>query len=818
MWRCVLVMCLLAGTAFADDFSDAIADLSQQDGLWTMYIAEHGGKVMAELPAAGETGFVDQIIYATALRTGLGSNPVGLDRGAGDAGRLITIMHSGDQVYFIADNLEYRADSSDSFERRATQESFASSIIWSTPVVARSASGTLLIDLGQFLARDSVGIAQRLKATGQGVFTLDKSRSVVPPEQLVFPDNLELEAIITLTSNSPGSEVRATAADPTSVSFAVHHSLVRLPAPGYKVREADARTATIDVTYYDMAQPLDQPLFRGLARRFRLEKTDPAAARSPVKKPIVFYIDRGAPEPVRSALIEGTRWWADAFDAAGFIDGFKVELLPEGAHPLDVRYNVVQWVHRQTRGWSYGGGIADPRTGEMIKARVTLGSQRVRQDRMIFEGLTSRNMTGAGGPNDPLEVALARIRQLAAHEVGHTLGFAHNMAASADGRASVMDYPAPLATLDGTGRVDLADAYAVGMGAWDLFTVKWLYSEFPEGSNEKAALDSMVDAAFASGLHYVADQHSRPVGAPHARGSLWDNGADPVASLDDVMQVRAAALSTFGADSIAAGQSLSDIQTVFAPIYLYHRYQVLAATKLIGGYEFDYRRAAGAADAVMPVTLERQRAALQSVTATLTPTALAIPPRISRLMSPPLYAWEPIQGRERIASQGGAIFDSAHAARVAAAVTLQGLLHPQRLARLEHTVERTLRAREVMTAASDAVLQPVASREQSIARLGATEVLVTSLIGFDGQAGHSLAARDAARAELNALVRRLSRGEFKKEPGFSRLVVAIDNYLDSGMTPESTQLPPAPEIPPGSPIGAETCWHCDSAAILSGSQ
>ncbi|MEL7023376.1 MAG: zinc-dependent metalloprotease [Pseudomonadota bacterium] len=815
MRRFLILILLLSVDTLAADFDGETSGLTRQSGLWTIYSANNGGKVLAQLPTASERGVVGQYIYATRLRSGLGSNPVGLDRGRGDFGRLISVIENGDRVFVIADNLEYRATSSDPDERRATRESFARSIVWSAPILARAPDGGALIDLRTFLLRDQLGIAELLKSAGQGRFSLDDSLSLLARDQLVFPDNLELEAVLTFTSDDPGSEVSATASDPRAVSFALHHSIVRLPEAGYRIRESDPRTAVIDIGFYDFAQPLEEPLLRRLARRFRLQKIEPGRAPSGVVKPIVFYIDRGAPEPIRSALLDGAGWWADAFESAGFEGGYRVEVLPEGAHPLDIRYNVVQWVHRQTRGWSYGGGVADPRTGEMIKGHVILGSQRVRQDRMIFEGLTSRSATGDGGANDPMQVALARIRQLAAHEVGHALGFAHNMAASADNRASVMDYPAPLATLDENGNVDLSNAYAVGMGAWDDFTVQWLYGEFDDTDDERTALDALTEAAFDSGLHFVADAHSRPISAAHARGSLWDNGSDPVASLENVMRVRKTALRDFGSDRLSPRQSLSDLQTVFAPIYLYHRYQVLAATKLIGGYEFDYRRAADSGPAVIPVSAARQRAALDAVVATLEPSALAIPEAITRTMAPPIDAWEPIAGRERIATQTGVIFDPLHSARVATSVTLRGLLSPERLARLEHVANGALSAQDVLQAVGDVLLDSrVSTDEERLAQFAALEVFASMLMRLDADCNVSLTVRDTARASLIKLPQKVRRGALYEQRGTARLAQLIQDYLEDGLDAASTATPAIPEIPPGSPIGASSCWHCDSATLL----
>lgn len=795
-----LASVLFANPAVAQ-FDEAVEGLQVKDGLWTLYVAEHGGKVLAAVPSPDERGVSGEYIYASRLTTGLGSNPVGLDRGAGEFGQILRVQRNGARVFFVADNTGYRAQSDDADERRAADESFADSVIWATDVIEEGADGRLLIDLSSFLIRDQMGLAAQLKRTGQGSFSLDTNRSFVPATQLAFERNLELEAIVTFQSGDPGSEVWATAADGRSMTLTLHHTIAALPEPGFESRPADPRTAAIEVSYYDFGQPLDQPLLQRLARRFRLSADNP----------IVFYVDRGAPEPIRSALLEGAGWWADAFAAAGFPNGYRVELLPEDAHPLDIRYNVVQWVHRQTRGWSYGGGVADPRTGEMLKGHVILGSQRVRQDRMIFEGLVGRAGTGQGGDNDPLEVALARVRQLAAHEVGHALGFAHNMAASADDRASVMDYPAPRARLGADGNVDLTDAYAVGMGAWDVFTVRWLY-----GEQDASTRDALTRDTFESGLHFVADAHSRPVGGAHARGSLWDNGSDPVTELDEVMRVREKALNDFGVGSLDAGQPVSDLQTIFAPIYLYHRYQVVAASKLIGGYEFDYRLADRTDTAVTAVPDAQQRRALDAIARTLTPQALAVSDRVRGVMTPPLDAYEPIKGRERIDSRVGVVFDPVHAAGVAASHVLGALLHPQRLGRLSQQAGDRLQPADVLEASRQAIIGQVYRKgPEALAQRGATEALVAMLVELDRSATHDPAVSAAVRAELIALQDRLSQRRFAEIGALVQLASRIEDYLEDPSR-ASESLPERPNIPPGSPIGAQSCWHCDSATALIG--
>lgn len=809
----IVALIFCAQTAEADQYADAIAGFDTQQGLFDIHTRTDSPALFATLSAPDSDGHIDRLIYAKSLRSGLGSNPVGLDRGLGDSGQIVVLRRVGDRVVLEAENLSYRASSDNTFEQLAVTESFARSVLWSTPVVAQTSDGRLLVDLAGLLVSDSMGISQALQRAGQGQFSVDTSRSMVDGEQLAFVDNVELEATLTFASRNPGDEVWATTPDGRLLSLTTHHSFMRLPDDDYAIRFSDPRAAAIDIDYYDFSQPLDQPLVQRLARRFRLQKSNPTAALSPVVSPIVFYIDRGAPEQIRQALLDGAGWWAAAFEAAGFQDGYQVKLLPEGAHPLDIRYNVVQWVHRQTRGWSYGGGVADPRTGEMLKGHVILGSQRVRQDRMIFEGLAGRQNTGSGNPDDPIEMSLARIRQLAAHEVGHSLGFQHNMGASADDRASVMDYPAPLVTVEDDA-LDFSSVYTTEIGPWDKFTVAWLYGEFAPGTDEDAALGQMIEEVYTSGLHYVADQHARPVSSAHPRGSLWDNGSDPVASLNNTLAVREIALQQFGRGVIGTEQSLSDLRTVFAPIYLYHRYQVLAAAKVVGGIEFDY--ALNDADSIVaPVSSDRQRDAIDAIVATLSPTVLRIPEATAQAMLPPMYGREPVMGRERFDGQIGPMFDVAYATGAAAKLTLGALLHEARLGRLQQ-----MHASDTDYPSVASVFEKVRGAVYMEADATPAQTAVQSeylnrLMQLHSSNSAPIPVKAAAENELRSLAslfssRRVLRGLDAATRTWQ--TTRVGAYLD-GSLPSSELADASVEIPPGSPIGS-TCWHCDSASLI----
>ena len=376
-----------------------------------------------------------------------------------------------------------------------------------------------------------------------------------------------------------------------------------------------------------------EPISKYFIIRHRLEKKDPTAARSEAIKPIVYYLDNGTPEPIRSALLEGASWWNQAFEAAGFINAFQVKLLPEDADPMDIRYNVINWVHRSTRGWSYGYSVVDPRTGEIIKGHVTLGSLRVRQDYLIAQGLLaplSKRITRSMPADDKmLTMALNRLKQLSAHEVGHTIGLQHNYAASVVNRSSVMDYPHPAAVLDAKGEIDISDAYDLKIGEWDKIAINWGYREFAKGTDEKAALDKILSDANKAGYQFISDRDARAAGGLHPTAHLWDNGKSPVDELNNVMKVRAKALRKFGENNIRPGTPMAFLEDVLVPVYLYHRYQVEAVTKLVGGLYYTYALRGDGQIITQSLSKDEQLKALNAVISTIDPSVLVLPERIT---------------------------------------------------------------------------------------------------------------------------------------------------------------------------------------------
>lgn len=685
-------------------------DLERTEGYLSYYWSPREGKLWLEISRLG-----DEFLYVESLATGLGSNPVGLDRGQLGNSRVVRFERVGPKVLLMERNLNFRALTKNEQERKAVEQSFAESILWGAKIEAET-DGVVLVDATDFLLRDAHDVIGALRQAGQGDFSLDAMRSAFYlPRCKGFPDNTEFEVTLTFAGRNPGRYVRQTTPTPEAVTLREHHSFIKLPDDGYKPRKFDPRNSSFPLSFADYAAPLDRPLEQRWITRHRLEKKNPQASVSEAKEPIIYYVDPGAPPQIRQALIEGASWWNQAFEAAGFRNAFQVRVLPADADPMDARYNVIQWVHRSTRGWSYGGGVTDPRTGEIIKGHVTLGSLRVRQDRTLFEGLqpphTAASLLSAladehhvpahlnsaccglaGIPEEayfaeldpslpPVDVALARIRQLSAHEVGHTLGFSHNFAASTYGnRASVMDYPAPRIKITAAGEIDLSDAYGVGIGDWDKFSVTYAYAQFPPDADEAAELKKIVQAGLQAGLKYMSDGDARPAGAAHPLANLWDDGTDPVAALRHEMQVRRIALDRMSAKHAPAGEALSELELTLVPVYLHHRYQVDATAKLLGGAEYTYAVSGDGQVPVSPVPADVQRAALAALLETLNPAELVIAPELVASIPPVPYSL--LNDEERFPSRAGLLFDPLAAARVAADMTLGNMLQSERATRL----------------------------------------------------------------------------------------------------------------------------------------
>ncbi len=808
-----LVLGLSGGATFASaadpepkSWAETIAPMTRQDGLLPIFVDQAGGRVLVRLPTPAADGVMARVIHHTALRTGVGSAVTGLDRAQIGATNILAFRRIGKRVVAEFENPKYAAPAGSPEEQAAARDAFVGSTVWAGEVVATDSDGAVLVDIAGFLTRDAHGIVEGLKSAEQGTLRPVADLTLVDPAAArAFPDNIELEARLTFAVDTPGPEVSRIAPDARLATFTVRHSFIRLPDPGYQPRRFDPRTGAISTLVTDYSAPLDTPMAIRFANRFRLEKTDPTAARSTVVRPIVFYVDRAAPEPVRSALVEGARWWAEAFDRAGYVDAFRVEVLPEGIDPLDARYNVINWVNRATRSWSYGQSVVDPRTGEIVKGSVLLGSLRVRQDMLIFEGLVGADRTGDGGPNDPQRVALARMRQLSAHEVGHAIGLLHNFAASTQGRGSVMDYPVPkIAVIDGD--LDLSDAYAAGMGDWDRFAIDWLYGDADAVSLDRKAADG------ATRMRFVSDPDARIGGDAQPWGSLWDNGEDPVAELGHVMRVRRIALDRFGLRSLPVGAAVHDLRRRLVPIYLYHRYQVEAAAKLVGGVDYAYPVSGDGREAATAVPPETQRAALAALAATLSPAELDLPePLLALLAAQQSGEGDPQTTIEVFSGRTGQVFDPGAAVDAAANITLRVLFAPERINRLADASRRdpaALALGEAIDTITTTVFTPAAGRLAGPARgVQAQYVLTlasllrertlssTSAALVDGRLG-ALATRLKASTTADPMQRAHDRWLGALLSDRERLDQVLEGRRHASLTP------------PGSPIGAESCWHC----------
>src|SRR5713226_1683065 len=794
-------------TTTAGDKTTSIAEktaaMQKIPGYFNIYWDAKAGKLWLEIDKWGT-----EFLYQSSLPAGIGSNDIGLDRGQLGGTHLVRFERSGPKVLLVQSNLEFRAISNDADERRAVRDSFAESALWGFTVAAEEGERAL-VDATEFFLRDAHHVPETLRRTKQGSYHLDASRcALYLPRTKNFPLNTEVEATLTFAGDEPGQWVKQVTPEADAITVREHHSFVQLPGPGYKPRAYDPRSSFFGISYMDYATPISEPIVKRFAARHRLEKKDPNAPVSEAVQPIVYYLDRGAPEPIRSALLEGARWWSQAFEAAGFKNAFRVELMPEGADPMDLRYNMIQWIHRATRGWSYGAGVIDPRTGEIIKGHVSLGSLRVRQDFLIAESLLAPYEKGKPVSPRMQEMALARLRQLAAHEVGHTLGLMHNYSASTVNRSSVMDYPPPYVKLAADATPDVAWAYATGIGEWDKVSITFGYQDYAPGTNEEAALNKILLDAYGRGLRYLTDQDARPAGSSSSVAHLWDSGANAIDELNRLMQVRGAALKRFGENNIRQGAPLATLEDVLVPLYMLHRYQVEAASKLVGGMDYTFALRGDGQTPTQIVAPTEQRRALAAVLATLKPEVLALPEPLLKIIPPRPPDYE--RGREHFKIHTSPAFDALAPAEAAAQHTLQFLFNPERGARLEEFHARKSEnpgLQEVLDAiVTDTWKTPHEEGPKRQIANAVDMVVLYDLVALSANEHASDQVRAMAALKLEELRGWLTATPARNENERAQFFFASSQIARFQKDPKQISVPPPAEPPDGPPIGMDEDW------------
>ncbi|MEP2935574.1 MAG: zinc-dependent metalloprotease [Gilvibacter sp.] len=779
-------------------FLEKKGELKKFDGYFDFYYSEDHDEIYLEVDKLDQ-----DFLYVHSLTTGLGSNDIGLDRGQLGDGVLVKFIKSGNKILLLQPNQDYRAITDNTLEKRSVEQAFAKSVLFGFKIEEKKGEN-YIINLTPFLMQDTHGVASRLKRMKEGSYALDKTRNTLwMPNTKAFPKNVEFEAMLTFKGTPTGRNVRSVAPDSGSLTVVQHHSFVELPDDKYTPRAFDPRSGAISMSYLDYATPIWEPIRKRIIVRHRLEKKNPELAVSEAVEPIIYYLDPGTPEPVRSALLEGGRWWNQAYESIGYKDAFQVKMLPEGADPMDLRYNVIQWVHRSTRGWSYGASITDPRTGEILKGHVSLGSLRIRQDFMIAQALMNQPFANSDDNYGPmLEMALARIRQLSAHEIGHTLGFAHNFAASKSGRASVMDYPHPSLSFNGN-QLDISNAYDTGIGDWDKVTVAYSYGDIPAGADEKSILSKLLEDAYTSGLQFISDSDARAQGGAHAYAHLWDNGANAVDELNAVLALRKQAIANFSEHNIRTGDPYTVLEDVFVPLYFYHRYQTEAAVKLIGGLDYNYKVKGDNATAVRSVSGAMQSQALRAIFNTLSVEALAIPEEKLELFPPRAFGYW--RGRESFSSKTGMSFDALSAAATSADMTLGLLLHPERANRM---IQESAAAGTGVSFST--VLSMFDMAVFTTPKGTAYQNEVARTIQFAAlQHIIKLAANPRANGQVKAIVMSYLdtlEQKFNKSKDYfdAQLAREIAAYKKD---PEDFKPASAPNIPDGSPIGSFQCLN-----------
>ena len=784
------------------DYSEKVSnDITEFEGYFDMYWDKKAGNLRLKVKWLNQ-----EFLYVDALKTGLGSNDIGVDRGQLGREKVVKFIKNGPDLLLIQPNYDFRAESDNPSEVKAVEEAFATSVLWAFPIEEYNPDG-YLIDVTAFFLQDTHHVIAAIESANQGKYNLDLQKSGIYEEGLKnFPKNTEIEAILTFNGSPIGDYIRKVTPTPEYVSLIQRHSFIQLPDPVYNRRIFDPRAGYFGFSYYDFASPVDEPLTKRYIYRHRLEKKDHTLEKSEPVTPIIYYLDRGVPEPVRSALLEGAGWWNEAFEAAGFINAFQVKMLPEGVDPLDIRYNVIQWVHRSTRGWSYGRTVVDPRTGEIIKGHVSLGSLRVRQDFLIAQGLLSPYKENYTDTEKATQMALARIRQLSAHEVGHTLGLVHNYASSANDRASVMDYPHPLIHLTDDGEINLSDAYDAGIGEWDKIAIRYGYGHFPPQADEKEALEGIIREALDRNLYFISDRDARPRGSAHPFAHLWDNRLNAADELNRIIEIRKSVIQNFGFNSIPEGAPFSTLEDVFVPVYLMHRYQLEAASKIVGGLYYTYALKGDGQEITSLIEPDKQYMALNAILQTLRPDFLNIPENILQLIPP--NALNYFNTRENFGRKTGLTFDPLAIAESAADMSLSLLLHPERATRLvvHHARDpnQPPLSKVIHTLVENTWFQSYSSPIEAEINRTVSQLVLEHLIDLAANENTAGQVKAITLAEILQLDQWLqAQLETKKWDEKAHFLFAIEKIRHFRERPDLFKKSTIEELPMGSPIGMD---------------
>ena len=753
-----------------------------------------------------------EFLYVSSLATGVGSNDIGLDRGQLGSERLVKFIKRGNKLLLVQPNLYYRAETDNLSEKKSVDQAFAKSVLFGFKIIDKY-EDSYKIDFTPFLKFDRHGVAKTLKNKNQGSYSVDLSKSSIEMfNTKAFPRNVEFEALLTFSGDAIGNLVRSVVPDPNNITLTQHHSFIQLPDNDYQPRKFDPRSGAIFIEFMDYSTPVDQEMVKKYITRHRLKKKNPSLVVSEAVEPIIYYLDPGTPEPVKSALIDGASWWNEAYESIGFKNAFQVKVLPENIDPMDCRYNVIQWVHRSTRGWSYGASVVDPRTGEIIKGHVSLGSLRIRQDYMIAQALSKDPFKNKSNNEKMLDLALSRIRQLSAHEIGHTLGFAHNFAASTNNRSSVMDYPHPLIEIKDN-EIYFNNAYDSGIGEWDKITVAYSYSELKGNQNEQMELNNILNNATAKGYRFISDYDARSLDGSHAFAHLWDNGDVAYDALDDVINIRRKAIQNFSEFNVPKGSPNSLLEDVFVPLYFFHRYQTEAAAKIIAGMDYNYSLTGSNQSQFSYLDKSTQLDALSSLMKTLEADFLAIPKDKLELFPPRAFGYP--RTRESFKSNLGPAFDPFSASETSADMTLSLILRPKRLNRLiyQHALDNSnLSLNELYDYISEKTIFLNNSSNLSRDDSYLNEIqhivnltLLKRIFSVINDESSSFQVKSISNDFLNKLSREFS----SKKNRNLKLSKYSDYYLkmirDFERNPKAYKSNIPLKIPDGSPIGMDNC-------------